>query len=914
MSTPKNLFENKKYEECLSAVNELLDIHPNSIKLIIFKCLSLYELGLFVQSHESINTLLNMDHNMNEKQIDYINNIKNKSMEKTMTQIVPHRRHIITLDGLEITFPRNMSWVIPGQVAGSSIPKKIGQIKGFEEYGIRTVINMMNENEVDLSMYNDSVISHHIFGIPNKTAPSIEMMDTIINIMEDTVALGNSVLVHCGGGVGRAGTVLACYILKHGFNGTLNRDLLRSPPFNASSCIEEVRKLRPRTIESHEQEKFVSEYSAHLWKLAPINNNIKFPSILYLPFSPNIDPNDNISNKTFSNKEIVVTEKMDGENCCLYNGQVFARTHSHEAVHESFAPIKQMYKQKIIPMQEVFKIPENYMLFGENMTGIHSIEYNKLINYFYLFGVYDTTKHLWLEWGIVEKIANDIDVPTVPVIFSGILKTDREIQTLMNSKINTLSNYSSSAFPEGFVVRYKNKFTNSTFKENIAKYVRKNHKQTDETWRRTWKKTTLLDIENKENETKLNSEGADKITSITKSKRNLPKLLILCGLPGSGKSSFAKTLISNSNTWIIISQDELGKNKCEEEFSKAIKTNKNVILDKCNHTKKDRHKWYQMSMLTDSSKCLVIYFDVNKEICIKRVKGRENHETIPIGRGENIVETFNKTFERPNSSENIGNIKVISTIEQTNKILSFLGSGDLIIEHTLMKFPRTPHLFDAREFNSGCECTVTRDDLLMGSADRKEFLNTSIVLQEKIDGANMGFSLGTDMKIYAQNRSHYVNSSTALQFKKLNEWISNHYNDLFTLLDNGRYVLYGEWCYARHGIYYTSLSDYFVAFDLFDRYNDKFLSTQKFFSKLSQAPSIVHVPLLTINSFSKLEEINKFLTKKSEFTDGNIEGVYIRKEDDNYLIKRCKVIAPTFMESFDKHWTHKEFVRNLVTM
>lgn len=919
----KQKFKNKQYEECLKEVEGILVQNPTATQPLVFKSFSMNELGMYLNANRCISKILGMDHKLDQKQVFYLIELKWSTLIKATEQVNSNERYTFTLEsGTEVTFPRNMSWIIPGKVAGSSMPKREEQIKGFEEFGITTVINMMDENEVKLSIYKNSPISHHIFGIPNRTAPSIQMMDTIMNIMEDTVGLGGSVLIHCGGGVGRAGTVLACYILKHGITGKLNRNFATQLTYNATSCVEELRKLRPKSIESDEQEKGISDYNSHLWELSAEKDeddkiyNIKFPSIPYLSISPDVDQNDPVTNFTLNGKNIVITEKMDGENCCMYNGKVFARTHSHEATHESFTPIKQMYKQKILPMNEVYNIPNRYMLFGENMTGIHSITYDKLENYFYLFGVFDTDSHVWLGWDQVEKVARDIDVPTVPVIFRGVL-CEEKIKILMDKKIKTISICSTVVGPEGFVVRNSHAFVNNEFSTNISKYVRHNHKQTDETWRRTWKKATLVDIGSKENEThetKL-TQSPQQTQNKTTGKRNLPKLIILCGLPGSGKSSFAKTLKNNSDKWAVISQDELGsRGKCEEEFSKSIKGNKSIILDRCNHTKADRNSWYQMAMLTDASKSLVVYFDTEKEVCIPRVKGRANHETIPIGRGENVVETFAKAFEIPDPNENIGEIKVISSIEETNNLLHHFGSGKLIMENTLLKFPRTPHLFDAREFNSNCDCTVTRDDLLMGTKDRKEFLNTPIVLQEKIDGANMGFSLGTDMKILAQNRSHYVNSATADQFKKLDEWISTHYGDLYTILEDGRYILYGEWCYAKHGIHYDSLPNYFIAFDLYDRYHEKFLSTQRFFAKLAQAPSITHVPLLTINSFTKLEEINKFLTKKSEFTDGNIEGVYIRKEDNDYLISRCKVIAPTFMESFDKHWTHKEFVKNVVMM
>ena len=79
----------------------------------------------------------------------------------------------------------------------------------------------------------------------------------------------------------------------------------------------------------------------------------------------------------------------------------------------------------------------------------------------------------------------------------------------------------------------------------------------------------------------------------------------------------------------------------------------------------------------------------------------------------------------------------------------------------LVKFPRTEHVLDAG--GSG----VTRDDLLMDAADARIFYNGELVVaaEEKVDGANVGLSIDRDtMTVVAQNRSHFVNSATQVQF------------------------------------------------------------------------------------------------------------------------------------------------------
>ena len=86
----------------------------------------------------------------------------------------------------------------------------------------------------------------------------------------------------------------------------------------------------------------------------------------------------------------------------------------------------------------------------------------------------------------------------------------------------------------------------------------------------------------------------------------------------------------------------------------------------------------------------------------------------------------------------------------------------------LFKFPRTKHLFDAG--GSG----VSRDNLLMDAGEEKRFYSPPgkgpqqlVAIEEKVDGANLGISIDTDMKLCVKNRSHFINSKTHKQFSTL---------------------------------------------------------------------------------------------------------------------------------------------------
>ena len=91
---------------------------------------------------------------------------------------------------------------------------------------------------------------------------------------------------------------------------------------------------------------------------------------------------------------------------------MYARSTNSEATHPSFGPIKQL------AAQVCYLLPGNIQLFGENMFGIHSIEYDGLTSFFYIFAVLEEGRNWW-AWDKVEELASEIGVPTVPVVYRG---------------------------------------------------------------------------------------------------------------------------------------------------------------------------------------------------------------------------------------------------------------------------------------------------------------------------------------------------------------------------------------------------------------------------------------------------------------------------------------------------------------
>lgn len=236
------------------------------------------------------------------------------------------------------------------------------------------------------------------------------------------------------------------------------------------------------------------------------------------------------------------------------------------------------------------------------------------------------------------------------------------------------------------------------------------------------------------------------------------------------------------------------------------------------------------------------------------------------------------------------------------------------------KFPRTRHLFDAGEDD------VSREDLLYAEEEgNKLFLSGKhdVVIEEKVDGANIGFSIAEDGHVLAQNRSHFVNSSTHPQFKHIDEWISKHIEELYDICKGPQqFVLFGEWLFARHSVEYNALPDVFIAFDIYDVKADKFLSRKDFHARMKNT-SFAVVPTLATKPLKSRDDVREMLEMQSSFGDGKIEGVYLRVDEDHlptkaegeekpkegdaeaavsYLAYRSKVVRPDFMQGITEHW------------
>jgi hypothetical protein len=218
---------------------------------------------------------------------------------------------------------------------------------------------------------------------------------------------------------------------------------------------------------------------------------MKYPRTYHVPFSPGATKDDKKLKdgwfEYYRGKEIVFTEKLDGENSCLCQKGVFARSHGAET--RSPWSIN-LWGDNGLYWKVKGLIDDDLLIFGENLYGEHSIHYEKLRDYFHVFACYNETTYKWWSWDDVKFVSKVLDVPHVPTLWRGIAESEDQIRELIIQTMNMPSAYGNTK--EGVVIRLANEFDGEDFPNYVCKYVRANHVQTDEHWTRNWKKAELI--------------------------------------------------------------------------------------------------------------------------------------------------------------------------------------------------------------------------------------------------------------------------------------------------------------------------------------------------------------------------------------------------------------------------------------
>ena len=191
----------------------------------------------------------------------------------------------------------------------------------------------------------------------------------------------------------------------------------------------------------------------------------KYPRTVHLPWSPGATDDDIrcTSVALFEGREVVVTEKLDGENTSIYRDGCHAR--SIDGRHH---PSRDWVKG--LQARIGHEIPEGWRLCGENLYARHSIAYDELAGYFYLFSVWNQENHC-LSWAETEEWAELLDLPLPQILYRG----PWDAATVEGLTLDTST-------MEGYVVRVADGFRFEDFSRSLAKWVRPSHVTTESHW------------------------------------------------------------------------------------------------------------------------------------------------------------------------------------------------------------------------------------------------------------------------------------------------------------------------------------------------------------------------------------------------------------------------------------------------
>lgn len=251
----------------------------------------------------------------------------------------------------------------------------------------------------------------------------------------------------------------------------------------------------------------------------------------------------------------------------------------------------------------------------------------------------------------------------------------------------------------------------------------------------------------------------------------------------------------------------------------------------------------------------------------------------------------------------------------------------------LYKYPRTRHIAGS---------AIQLGDHNLAPVAVQAFIGRHLVVEEKMDGANSAISFSDSGRLRLQSRGHYLGGGEReRQFHLFKAWAHRSAPQLWEVLAD-RYVLYGEWLYARHTIFYTDLPHYFLEFAILDRRTSTFLDTVRRRQLLHRQPFVVSVPVLYEGAIQEMQALTRLLGPSSCIrqdqrqlledwcmrrgqesarvlretdTSGLMEGLYLNVEGAGVVQARYKYVRAGFLQMVcdsGDHWMNRPIVPNLL--
>lgn len=251
-------------------------------------------------------------------------------------------------------------------------------------------------------------------------------------------------------------------------------------------------------------------------------------------------------------------------------------------------------------------------------------------------------------------------------------------------------------------------------------------------------------------------------------------------------------------------------------------------------------------------------------------------------------------------------------------------------DYRIIKYPRTPHIEGSR---------LQPGDEDLSQVPFSAIAGRHLVIEEKIDGANSAISFDPAGTLLLQSRGHYLTGGyRERHYNLFKQWATVHQEKLWQVL-GCRYVMYGEWMYAKHSVFYDALPHYFMEFDILDRETDRFLDTPSRHAITEKLP-ICSAAVLAEGTFRKTEDILPFLSDSRYITPDHLqnlrqaalrenldpdrifretdasrtmEGLYIKVEEEGQVVQRVKYVRASFLQTVEEsatHWLDRPIVKN----
>jgi atypical dual specificity phosphatase len=146
--------------------------------------------------------------------------------------------------------PDNFSWLIKNKLAGSAIPTSIDEVQWIIDQGVKSIVTIREEPLDDNWVKNINYL--HIMS-NDMGVPEFNDLVYAVDFIHKRITNNEPVMVHCLAGLGRTGTILACYLVKY-----------QNMP--ADKAIQKIREERSGSIQSYPQEEIIFQFAKSLQK------------------------------------------------------------------------------------------------------------------------------------------------------------------------------------------------------------------------------------------------------------------------------------------------------------------------------------------------------------------------------------------------------------------------------------------------------------------------------------------------------------------------------------------------------------------------------------------------------------------------------------------------------------------------